>query len=236
MDWTSTDKRRTIQPGASLLLLMSLVLAIIAVSLVAGFAAGGKLRRFERLPIHWWGVALAGLVLQWLPVHDASQAVAALVASYVLLLAFTWVNRRLVAAPLLLIGLSLNLLVVAPNAGMPVSAAAVRSLGATANLPMAGAVGKHHLQTSEDMFGVLGDTIPVPKPFGVVLSIGDVFLYAGVAVFVVSVMLGRPGVNRRPPSHLVQMYRGKHLHQGRRPARSRDRQEPVPAAAGQWGT
>lgn len=213
---------------------MSLVLAIVGVSLVAGFAAGGKLRRFEHLPIHWWVVALIGLALQWLPLRDSTASVAALVSSYVLLLAFAWVNRRLVAAPLLLIGLSLNLLVVAPNAGMPVSAAAVLSLGATADLPSTEAVGKHHLQSSEDVFGALGDTIPVPRPFGVVLSIGDMFLYAGVAVFIVSVMLGRPGANRRPPAHLVQMYRGKHLHQERRPA-DPDPQEQVPAAAGQWG-
>ena len=77
---------------------MALVLIILLAGLGAGFAARGSLRNFERLQIHWWGVAIVGLGLQAIPVpvrFGAEWAVGLLVASYVLLVAFVWVNRRL---------------------------------------------------------------------------------------------------------------------------------------------
>ena len=62
-----------------------------------------------------------------------------------------------------------------------------------------------------DTLTPLGDVIGIPPPIGVVISIGDVILYAGVAILVVVVMLGRSGENRRPPARWFQGYRGKHL-------------------------
>ena len=53
----------------------------------------------------------------------------ALIASYVLLGAFAWVNRRLPAVWLIIIGLALNILVIGVNGGMPVSAAAIETAG-----------------------------------------------------------------------------------------------------------
>ena len=47
---------------------MALVLIILLAGLGAGFAARGSLRNFERLQIHWWGVAIVGLGLQAIPV------------------------------------------------------------------------------------------------------------------------------------------------------------------------
>jgi len=41
-----------------------LVLIVIGLAIGVGFIAGGSLRPFERVNVHWWGVALAGLVLQ----------------------------------------------------------------------------------------------------------------------------------------------------------------------------
>jgi Family of unknown function (DUF5317) len=195
---------------------LTLVLAVLALAIVAGLVAGGSLRRFEHLPIHWWGFALAGLALQSAPFRDSRVAFAALLGSYVLLVAFSLVNRRLVAAPLPLVGLALNIAVVAPNRGMPVSEPAVRTLTSAPASQTGEITGKHHIQTNSDVLPLLGDVIPVPAPFGVILSVGDLFLYAGLVVFVVSVMLGRPGENYRRPARLAQMYRGKHLSDQRR--------------------
>ena len=159
-----------------------------------------------------------------------------LVTSYVLLIAFAWMNRRLPAVPLVLIGLSLNLLAVAPNAGMPVSANAVRIAGGSSrDVPRANAgPDKHHLMSDEDVLRPLGDVIPGPPPLGVVLSIGDLFLYLGVAIFVVLVMLGRFDEGRRGSPRWLQGYRGKHLPRERRlPSRPQERRyhPSVPAAA-----
>jgi hypothetical protein len=215
---------------------MTIVLPIIIVAILIGLIAGGSLKRFENLQIHWWAVAPVGLALQVIPIKDSNLAVASLIASYALLLAFVWVNRRLVAAPLLLIGLVLNLAVVAANGGMPVSGSAIRSVDAQAIAPAADAVGKHHLESSADVLVPLGDNIPVPQPVGAILSIGDLFLYLGIMVFVISVMLGRPGSNRRPPSRFVRMYRGKHQAQAHhRTPPPEVHQVEVPAAAATSG-
>jgi hypothetical protein len=205
---------------------MIVVLIVVLVGLVAGSIAGGSVRNFERVHVHWWGAAVAGLALQVIPLRrwfDDDAAVAALVASYALLIAFVWVNRKLPAAPLLLIGLALNAIVIAANGGMPVSEAAITATGSPDGaLPSIVDDGKHHLMSSSDVLTPLADVIGLPPPIATVLSIGDVFLYLGIVGFTVIVMRGRFAENRRPPAW-VQMYRGKHLPQERRfPRRSRD--------------
>jgi Family of unknown function (DUF5317) len=215
---------------------MQLILIILVVAIVAGFAAHGSVRPFERLHLHWWGAALAGLALQAVPLPAGSSPAsitASLGASYALLIAFTWVNRRLPAAPLILLGLALNALVVVPNAGMPVSGEAVRIAGGeSATVPVEGAGGadKHHLMSDEDVLRPLGDVIPGPPPLGDVLSVGDLFLYMGIASFVVLVMLGRFGENRRPPARWMKMYRGKHLDPHRRLPHRSPAQGSLPSA------
>ena len=114
---------------------MPLILIIVlALAVAAGFAAHGSLRPFERLRVHLWGLAITGLFLQVIPLprEATSAAVGGVFAvSYLLLIACVWVNRRLPAAGLILIGLVLNMIVVVPNGGMPVSAQAIRIAGET---------------------------------------------------------------------------------------------------------
>ena len=193
---------------------MILVLIVIGLAVGAGFVAGGDLRPFERLTVHWWAVALAGLVLQGISLRgDIGQAaaLATLVGSYGLLLAFAWVNRRLPASWLVMAGLILNILVIGVNGGMPVSAGALDSAGASAEGLLGTGTAKHHLMSPSDSLTALGDVIGIPAPVGAVISIGDVLLYAGVAILIVAIMLGRSGENRRPPARIFQGYRGKHL-------------------------
>jgi hypothetical protein len=59
----------------------------------------------------------------------------------------------------------------------------------------------------------LADVIPFREPFGVVVSIGDLVIDTGGAVFLAAAMLGRP--ERRPPRA--------------------NRRQPVPPEA-TWGT
>jgi len=215
-----------------------LVLIVIGLAVCVGFAAGGSLRHFEHLRVRWWGAALAGLALQGMALVSGIGRPAGswvLVGSYGLLIAFGWVNRRLPAVWLVMTGLVLNILVIAVNGGMPVSASALESAGARAEgLLGAGAV-KHHLMGPDDTLTPLGDVIGIPPPIGAVISIGDVLLYAGVAILVVAVMLGRFGEGPPAAARLFQGYRGKHLPQDRRfsPLLSRPR---APVAGGRWGT
>jgi len=213
---------------------MIVVLIVALIGLGAGLLAGGSVRNFDRVQVYWWGAALAGLGLQVAPLGrwmDDDAAVAGLVVSYVLLIAFVWVNRRLPAAPLLLLGLVLNLVVIGFNGGMPVSEAAIRSAGGPDGaLPSAIDDGKHHLMTSYDVLTPIADVIGIPPPAGTVVSIGDLLLYSGIVAFSVIIMRGRFAENRRPPAWLP-MYRGKHLPPERRlPRRSRPAVRPQLAA------
>lgn len=211
-----------------------LVLILIALAVVIGFVAGGSLRPFEHVRIHWWGAALVGVLLQALPLSGGLGS-AAVVASYGLLIGFAVVNRRLPALWLVIAGLLLNLAVIGLNGGMPVSTSALRTAGAdSAGLVGAGAI-KHHLMRPDDVLTPLADVIGIPSPIGAVVSIGDLLLYAGIAILVVAVMLGRAGENRRPPSRLFPGYRGKHLPPEQRFGRLATR--PVgPAGGARSGT
>jgi hypothetical protein len=218
---------------------MSPILVVIAAAVLVGLIAGGSLRNFERLRVHWWALAFLGLALQIVPVPRFDNvplwAVGAgmLVASYVLLLAFLAVNRWIPGAIVMAIGLLLNLAVVASNGGMPVSAGAIETAGGSVAILADGAGAKHHLMNDADVLSPLGDVIPIPPPAGVVLSIGDVLLYAGVAWFIVQVMRGRSRENPRPIAMWFLTYRGKHApRHWRMPARYR----AAPVAAERSGT
>ena len=212
---------------------MVLVLIVIGLSVVIGLTAGGSLRPFERLRMRWWGAALVGLALQGIPLSSevigrADSAV--VIGSYGLLLGFAWVNRRLPALWLVMAGLVLNLVVIAANDGMPVSASAVETAGTGAAGLAGGGTSKHHLLGPQDTLTPLADVIGIPPPVGAVLSVGDLLLYAGVAVLVVAVMLGRFGEAPPPGVRFFEGYRGKHLPSERRFARLRA--PAAPPAAG----
>lgn len=195
---------------------MSPIVLVLVPAVVIGLLFGGSLRRFERLRVHWWTLAFAGLVLQMVPAPTIARVeprvvgTAMLVTSYVLLLAFITVNRWIPAARVMAVGLLLNLLVVATNAGMPVRAAAIERAGGSSATLAGEPSTKHHLMTEDDVLWVLGDVIPVPPPIGIVLSVGDVLLYLGMAWFVVQVMRGRSRENPRPLALWFPSYRGKH--------------------------
>jgi hypothetical protein len=215
-----------------------LVLIVIGLAVCVGFIAGGSLRPFEHLRVRWWGLALAGLAVQGVSLagdirYPAGWAL--LVGSYGLLVVFAWVNRRLPALWLAMAGLILNILVIAANGGMPVSASALETAGARAEGLISEDAGKHHLMGPDDTLTPLADVIGIPPPIGAVISIGDVLLYAGIATLVIAVMLGRFGEDPRASAPLFQGYRGKHLPPDRRFSRLGPR-PAAPAAGEKWGT
>lgn len=219
---------------------MSIVFAILALAVGAGLIAGGSLRFLERFRVHWWALAPIALVLQVVPIASGSAeragfAAASLVASYVLLLAVVAVNRRVPGSALMAVGLLMNLAVVGLNGGMPVSADAIRVVGAHGAVVIEDGA-KHHLMSDIDVLQPLADVIPVPPPFSVVFSIGDVLLYGGLARWSFAVTRGRFRENRRPPARRLLMYRGKHAPQAYRlPARYR-LAPPAPVATARSGT
>jgi hypothetical protein len=126
-------------------------------------------------------------------------AVPLLVVSFVGLVAFVLVNIRYWGFELILAGVLLNLLVIGVNGGMPVSRAALiasdqrDTIDDLRNVDTA----KHHLAGDDDRLVFLGDVIALPSPVEQAISVGDLFTYAGVALFLAMGMRGRP-VRRTP--------------------------------------
>ena len=194
---------------------MKLFLVVVVISVLLGYAFGGRLSRLERTTMRWWGLVLVGLAVQFVPLPEGTNgtdlAVRTLVLSisYVALIAFAVLNVRVPGMVLVLIGLVCNFAVIAFNGGMPVSAAALRDSGQADVLGLLQTEGaaKHHLLTEEDVLTPLADVIAVPPPIGQAISVGDAFVYAGLIWLVVAAMRGRtPSRAQMGPGS----YRGRH--------------------------
>jgi len=195
---------------------MKLFLLVIIAAVLLGLAFGGRLTSLERLRMHWWGLALVGLGIQFIPLPEGSGGVdltvrtAALVISYTLLLTFAAANLRMPGMTLLFAGLAMNFTVIAVNGGMPVGGEALRASGqagviATLQTERAD---KHHLLSGDDRLTFLADVIALPPPVGQAISIGDVFIYAGLIWTIVAAMRGRtPSPNS---GGVWGPYRGRH--------------------------
>ena len=218
---------------------MILFASVIVVAFLVGLLSGGRIRRFEDLHLRWPWLAVAGLALQFVPLPDGAVGTdlvvrtTVLVCSYLLLLTFAALNIRLAGVSALFVGLALNMVVIGANGGMPVSRGALESSGQgdVLQLLIDEGAAKHHLLTDGDVLTPLADVIPVGGPIKQVVSVGDVFVYAGVVWLIVAVMRGRI-----PPESLRGQgaYRGKH-RKGAEP--TADLEPPsIPPAATMSGT
>jgi hypothetical protein len=194
---------------------MKLFVLVIGFAILVGYLTGGRLSRFESMRLRWWWLAIVGLGIQFVPLPEGGAGTDLLVrtivlsVSYTLLVVFAAVNVRVPGMVLVLIGLACNFAVIAANGGMPVRAQALRDSGqddVLALLQEDGAA-KHHLMTDEDNLTFLADVIAVPQPVGQAISIGDVFIYAGLIWLIVAAMRARtPSTSPEEQGR----HRGKH--------------------------
>jgi hypothetical protein len=221
---------------------MILFFGVIVLSVLAGYLLGGRLRAFERLRLRMWALAPIGLALQALPLPNGRHGtdllvrVAVFSASFVLLLLFAAMNFRVAGMPLLFFGLTLNFVVIAGNGGMPVSRHALEASGQGDVLEelLKDEGAKHHLLTADDHLTFLADVIPVGPPIKQVMSVGDVFVYAGLAWLIVAVMRGRTG--GLAPAEEQGRYRGRHRLGMERSTPSPSAPPSAPPEATMWGT
>jgi uncharacterized protein DUF5317 len=176
------------------------VLLLMAVSIAAVVAIVVVRRRSLRpllgLRLRWvWLVWLAALV-QLVRTRDPQWAGAAvpLLVMWLLGLAFVVANLRTMhrqarlGAVILAAGFSLNTLVTVFNGAMPFSATSARLAGVPAAAIETPAYG-HAPIDADTALAVLADVIPVPGA-GVVVSVGDVLMVAGVAWLLSQLALG----------------------------------------------
>jgi hypothetical protein len=160
---------------------MQWILLVLVISIVVGGLRGGKLRNLTEIRvISWWLLPLAFVVLtasNFVPADYDTIAVGLVLASYLPLLLFVWLNRDLTGIWIAGMGILMNFTVILANGGMPVLAEAAMIAGETGELILDT---KHVLLTSSTRLPFLADLIPLP---GAVLSMGDVFLAIGVGAF-----------------------------------------------------
>src|SRR4051812_38969907 len=99
----------------------------VAVGIVIGLLGGGSIRRLGQRRFLWWPLLPIGVLLQ-LPLADR-LGFAGLLASYACLLAFALANLRLTGMGLVAIGISMNIIPIVVNRGMPVDRDAIVSAG-----------------------------------------------------------------------------------------------------------
>jgi hypothetical protein len=186
---------------------MKLLFGTLALTILAGYVLGGRLTNLGALRIRWAPVAIVGLVMQ--VINPPGQwPLVMLIGSFVLLSTFAIANIRVAGFALILIGVSLNFIVIGANAGMPVSEQALvaSGQGATVGALTDDADGyvKHHLASGDDRLLFLGDVIALRPPIAQAISVGDIFTYGGVAVVIVGAMRRRSAAGVTPPARAVE--------------------------------
>lgn len=172
--------------------MISLSVILLILGLIAGLARGGKVSNiaashFEKSWLVFSGLAIqvsaelyAAFVEESL--REGGRGIAILAVSYVFLIAFVILNRRLPGAWLIAAGLGLNLLVIVPNGGMPVSLRAAEIAGFDPSSYLDSAI-KHREMGPDTILWFLGDVIPMPF-IKKVVSVGDLVLGMGVFLLI----------------------------------------------------
>lgn len=168
------------------------VIAAVVAGIALGYAFGGRLTRIGEADLRWLPLLYASAALQFLgsPLRGAPGLLLVLL-SFVGLVVFTAANFQHAGMGVVLVGVLMNLVVIAVNGGMPVRADAIVAAGIAerSELDDLDFTAKRHLERDDDTLMVLADIIPVPAgPLSQVVSFGDLVMSVGVADLLVHLM------------------------------------------------
>ncbi|RJQ55071.1 MAG: hypothetical protein C4521_03135 [Actinobacteria bacterium] len=179
-----------------------LVIAL-ALAIVAGYLRDGSLRNLAKLQLRAEPLVFGALLVQLtIPVVTpglhlpVALALSLWLASFALLLIAVFLNREQPGLLIAGLGVASNMLVIALNAGMPVTRSALESIA-----PTPSTVGPHlfasdplrHLASSTTRLPFLSDAIAItwPPQARAVVSVGDLLLVVGVFWLVQQHMVSR---------------------------------------------
>ncbi|MFD0826985.1 DUF5317 domain-containing protein [Neobacillus sp. M.A.Huq-85] len=175
----------------------------IILSFIVGFLRKGNVRAIAQLKLKWgWmfplllAIELVVFIFQnqYKFLGQASGSI--YIAVYVIGLFFLWMNRKNPGFLLILAGVFLNFLVMVMNGGrMPVSLEAATVLDPSYVTALKeGLYAKHTMLTSSTHLGILGDIIPITKPYPrtQIISIGDIIMNIGIFFFIQHLMIHHP--------------------------------------------
>ena len=182
-----------------------MLLAGIALGLIAGLIAGGRLRNLADVRLRWMAAIFLAVIIRYateaalsrdIPVAE-SLRVSLLAASYAILLLGTWANRRQPGMAIAFVGVLSNATVILVNGGyMPIWEPSLLAAGLTpADVsstlhvllppPIDGAFLRH--------LGPLADIVPIPVPVvRNVASLGDVVISVGLSFFLFASVVRTP--------------------------------------------
>lgn len=170
---------------------MWLLLATVLAATVLVLLTRGSFRQVTNLQLIGAWLLAAGLVIQAalefidFPKNQIETVgYALLMASYGLILAFCLANVRTRGFGLLVLGVTLNMLVIGLNKGMPTRPVGDNAQGQRVYKPVIQTV-KHRQERSDDLLGFLGDRILFPRPFDTLVSAGDVAIALGICELIV---------------------------------------------------
>ena len=165
---------------------MIFFVATIALAVIVVVATKGSFERLSRLQFRMVWLLFLGLAIQIvLEVVDFPKdriddlGFAILLLSYVAILGFCVLNVSVRGMTLIAIGVSLNVLVIALNQGMPTKDDVRERNGREVHVPIEQTV-KHRPQEDDDLLVFLGDVITAPGFSNQQFSIGDIVMGLGI--------------------------------------------------------
>lgn len=164
----------------------------IVVGVLVGIVRGGRLANLGEAAFRLWPLLVLGVVVQGAAAFTGEGAVAMILVSYALLIAFCAANLSHAGMGVVLVGIVMNVLVIAVNGGMPVRQDAIVAAGIATHdeVPSLEFGAKRHLETDDDRLTFLADIIPVPVAREV-LSFGDLAMSVGVAAVLANLLRAR---------------------------------------------
>jgi hypothetical protein len=185
---------------------VELVLVILLVGVVIGYARGGRLSYLEHAPIRFIVLIILGFTLRFLsesPDAFSSGILASIpngpavanILGFFCVLGFCLANLRLPGMRLGSIGAILNTLTVVVNGGkMPFQIAWAERVGSARTLIANARAGAPHIpDTYSAPLWFFGDWIPAPGlHLTKLVSIGDILVFIGVAYLIEELMVAKP--------------------------------------------
>jgi hypothetical protein len=163
------------------------VVGTVLLSVLVVALTGGSFARLGRIELRAVWLLLLGLfgqialeLVDWPEARLDDVAFALLLATYALILGFCALNRKQSGMVVVMVGVSLNVLVIALNQGMPVKDGEVERDDRTVREPITRTAKQRPLE-DDDRLTFLADVLTVPGLPNQQFSIGDVVIGIGVA-------------------------------------------------------
>lgn len=171
-------------------------------SLLVGKLRGGSFSNMKDASLEKWYFIVSAFAVEFAAVYIASRGNTFISEnmllihgiSYLLLFIGLYFNRRIFAFKVIFLGILLNFIVIMANGGqMPVSGETMVSIGLVDNMNAIkdGRIVTHTLINNETAFSFLGDIFALGKPYPrpKIFSAGDVFMAAGVFLYIQEIMI-----------------------------------------------